>query len=188
MQINFEDNPMTTTGTYNYIRKFMFHFRKRNCKTYTFYLQAEQRCYDSCPAGYANLTGVNICVQCDYSCSSCLNDGKTCLTCPSSSFRTKSGTTCPCNNGYFDNKVAICAICDYTCLTCQTISTNCLSCDSTRTKTSSNACLCNTGLFDNGTSNPVCSTCDYTCATCSTTSTHCLTCSPTSNRLLTSSN
>lgn len=40
IQLNFENNPMTTSGTYNYIRKFMFHFRIRNCVTYTFYLQA----------------------------------------------------------------------------------------------------------------------------------------------------
>lgn len=32
IQINFENNPMTTSGTYNYIRKFMFHFRSEIVK------------------------------------------------------------------------------------------------------------------------------------------------------------
>ena len=45
--------------------------------------------------------GAAICVSCPYPCLTCDSTG--CLTCNPTSRRTKSGTTCTCQQGYFDN-------------------------------------------------------------------------------------
>jgi len=45
--------------------------------------------------------GAAICASCNYACLTCDSTG--CLTCNATAKRTKSGTTCVCQQGYFDD-------------------------------------------------------------------------------------
>lgn len=115
---------------------------------------------------YSGAIGVETCLSCDYTCSTCTNSTH-CLTCNSSMFRiyqSAVSTYCTCMTGYYDvTNIEQCQQCSYTCKTCSLSRTNCLSCPDTRNFTF-NSCPCNDGLFDDMvSSNPTCSGCLYMC-------------------------
>ena len=104
------------------------------------------------------------CGSCHYSCYTC-TDTNVCTSCPST--RTLSGSTCPCNNGYYDAGVATCSSCHYSCFLCDNSST-CTSCNTTffRTmNTTTYLCDCIIGYYDIS-STQTCGACHTTCYTC----------------------
>lgn len=74
-------------------------------------------------------------------------------------------SSCPCNNGYFDNNTAICAICHVTCATCDgPTQYDCLSCNNLKFRSlQSGQCMCKTSYYDY---NLTCYACHYTCYNC----------------------
>ena len=58
-----------------------------------------------------------MCQTCDYSCLTCVTTAKNCTSCNVGVNRV-SGSTCPCDVGYFDNGLAACAPCNLACQTC----------------------------------------------------------------------
>jgi proprotein convertase subtilisin/kexin type 5 len=140
--------------------------------------------------GYLDL-GLAICsyVSCQYYCLTCANINS-CASCDSSSQRTFNGSSCPCNNNYYDDGIDMgCLKCHYSCLTCTSSSnTACLSCNSNNYRTYMNynkSCPCMSKYY-NVNNVAVCSLCQYSCQTC-TTSSACATCNITRGRNQTTS-
>lgn len=107
---------------------------------------------------YDDLTSLT-CPQCHYTCKTC-NGGTSsqCITCLSTSFRTHTSNSCPCNSGYYDAGAAVCVICHYTCRTATctgATATTCATCNAAKMRTyiAGTTCGCMTGYFDNSTSN-----------------------------------
>lgn len=120
-----------------------------------------------CSPKYYSAGGrVEVCLPCDYTCSTCTNSTH-CLTCNATLFRlfqSSVSTYCICSTGYYDvTNMEQCQACSYTCQTCSLNSLNCLRCPPTRNFTF-NSCPCNDGLFDDLVSrNPTCQGCLYLC-------------------------
>ena len=116
----------------------------------------------ACLDGYYD-NSVAVCVLCGYQCLTCNVGG--CLTCDSSAHRSRSGVTCPCGTGYYDDgSHSICANCQYSCLTC-TAPTACTSCDSLLFRTadaSTNLCACAAKFYEDLAS-LTCLPCIYHC-------------------------
>ncbi|EAS03999.2 EGF-like domain protein (macronuclear) [Tetrahymena thermophila SB210] len=143
-----------------------------------------------------------LCVSCDWSCSTCSQTGIDCQTCDST--RTLQNVTdqqgnihnlCVCNPNYYSvypNKQ--CLKCHYSCQYCTGPGQyDCTSCESTAFRVqgtlNSNgitfSCNCMVGYFD-AAGQYQCKTCPYDCKTCVRDSVNqeCLTCDPASNRQL----
>lgn len=113
-----------------------------------------------------------------------------CLTCNANHKRTLSGTSCPCNDGFYDDgSNGMCLACDYSCKTC-TSAAACSSCNSLIKRISdptstSPFCICDTKFYED-TSTLTCKPCLYHCATCSV-SNRCDTCDSVKFRSLNTS-
>jgi hypothetical protein len=77
-----------------------------------------------CDANYFDtgdlVTGNVICSGCDITCGTCENLSNVCTSCIAADFRYLLGTSCVCNNGFFNPTVPskACLPCNYTCQTC----------------------------------------------------------------------
>jgi proprotein convertase subtilisin/kexin type 5 len=109
---------------------------------------------------------------------SCTTSATNCITCDGSSqFRTLSGSSCICSNGYFDPGTGspICVMCSNACATCNSNFSNCLTCAGTiSTRLAAPSCACKAKFYDDGSSAD-CQSCHYSCRTC-TNGLACLTC------------
>ncbi len=88
---------------------------------------------------------VAACALCENNCLTCNGAATTnCLTCDSNNHRVLSGSTCICQDGYYDdNTNAMCQACHYSCQTC----------------TSSSSCACDPAknrVLDSGTGLCIC--------------------------------
>ena len=132
-----------------------------------------------CATGFYD-DGTNVgCIACDYTCTKCSGPG-VCTECDSSKNRAITNTSCPCQQGYYDNQVVQCATCPSTCLSCT--AAGCTSCAASNKRVLSNySCPCVIGFFDLSS---VCTVCDLTCVTCSGTYTTCTSCNASFYRAL----
>ena len=140
-----------------------------------------------CVVGYINAADTSVtpaCIagSCSYTCSGlCQGTASNCTACVGGTYRTLTGSSCPCDTGYFNNGVAICAACSTKCRSCTALTT-CTDCYNTQFRSlSGSSCNCLTGYYDDGTD--VCAACSYKCLTCTTSSTNCATCAGGATRL-----
>ena len=73
-----------------------------------------------------------LCPPCNVVCLTCVGPTtNNCTTCDDPNvFRTLFGSSCPCNNYYYETNLAVCGTCDYSCYTCTgTNNTACLTCN-----------------------------------------------------------
>lgn len=68
LSFNFNGGPVSTLSSFNFVRANMVHWLERQCRTFTYYLHAQAKCYDVCPSGFAENTTFNYCQECDYTC------------------------------------------------------------------------------------------------------------------------
>lgn len=114
----YASNAALNQITYNAI-----YFAIRNCTLPTYYDPVNYTCVDSslmCVNSVADGAPGYVCNPCHYSCENCTIGGNSnaCSICPINSFRTKTGTACPCNTGYTDVGVATCQLCNKTLVGC----------------------------------------------------------------------
>ncbi|KAL4508839.1 hypothetical protein ABPG73_006225 [Tetrahymena malaccensis] len=145
-------------------------------------------CYQTCPNNY--YFSVNQCLKCDVSCSTCINDSKSCTQCSDTYYPLYTNQahspfmcyqTCP-NNYYFS--VNQCLQCDVSCSTCITDSKSCTQCSDTYyplyTNQAHSPFMCYQTCPNNYyLSNNQCLQCDISCSTCITDSKSCTQCSDT---------
>lgn len=141
----------------------------------------------ACLDGYYD-SGQAVCQPCLYSCLKC-TAASVCSECDSTTHRTLSATTCPCDTGFFDTltNTPTCAPCSTKCLTCVNSTNYCLTCNDSNFRTlsaTSNTCVCTARYYDDGI-NVKCAACLYHCATC-TNGSRCETCSSTASRYMAS--
>ena len=90
-------------------------------------------------------------MPCHYSCQNCTSarNQSRCSRCDSTYFRVLTGTSCPCQDGYFDNNTLLCIICNSSCLTCfNELPNGCLSCNATLNRILVSAeCICDVGYI-----------------------------------------
>ena len=67
--VRFDQFPFPSVSSYKIARLNLLHWRQRQCTTPAYYyLEAETKCYDTCPSGYANNSAQRFCQKCDYKC------------------------------------------------------------------------------------------------------------------------
>ncbi|KRX07476.1 Insulin-like growth factor binding protein, N-terminal [Pseudocohnilembus persalinus] len=85
-----------------------------------YYLQAEMKCYLTCPTGYYNDSANNACTSCPSTCQSC-TDQNTCQSCTQGNYLDQTTNTCSstCQDGtYADSTTNNCEQCDSSCSSC----------------------------------------------------------------------
>jgi len=109
-----------------------------------------------CAVGYFENT-LKLCEVCSYPCSTCTGTAGNCTACKGTN-RNNNFPNCTCAAGFFDDGInANCVACDYKCATCSGSAANCLSCSNlNRAVSNTTKCDCNTGWYDQGSSNVVC--------------------------------
>lgn len=130
--------------------------------TFNRVLQPSTTSYCACNIQYYDITNVQQCQKCSYTCLTCSQTSSNCLSCPSTRYLLSS--SCPCTSGLFDDMISnnsTCSSCLYMCETCDS-SYSCLTCPSTRFLNSSNLCACLSGYYDTLT-NKLCQACHPTC-------------------------
>lgn len=143
-----------------------------------------------CDVGYIDAADTSVsptCISgsCSYTCPGlCRSTAAACTACNGGMFRTLSGTTCPCDLGYFDNGVELCVICDNKCKSCTTAATTCTDCYNTQYRSLvGSSCNCLSGYYEAGSD--ICGACSYKCSTCSGASTTCTACAGSTTRTTT---
>ncbi|CAD8075967.1 unnamed protein product [Paramecium primaurelia] len=130
--------------------------------------------------------GMVKCQKCHHSCGTCGGiEELDCINCIDTDHRYQIGTTCLCNEGYYDAGLPVCEKCSYKCKGCQKQSESCVSCpdNSFRQFVSGfNRCQCIQRYYDDG-QNEVCQKCHYSCLRCNDIETKCELCSIESNRI-----
>lgn len=131
------------SNTMNEVQINMLFFAFRTCvDTNQFYYPNNLECVSTCPSnsiattpsGYGSADFL-LCNPCHYSCATCNTgqDSNDCASCPPgvTSFRSPSGTSCPCDPGYADIGETTCATCNQAipgCVSCLS-SSICTDCD-----------------------------------------------------------
>ncbi len=126
-------------------------------------------CVSGCPIMQYN-SGQNRCLQCYYSCYTCVNASNYCTQCNLTRDHRVMDTSnhCNCIIKWYDSPTTPeCQPCHYSCLTCSEAGkSQCLSCNSTAPRTLDQAeCPCNQGYYDNGLTEG-CNQCHYSCYYC----------------------
>lgn len=95
-------------------------------------------------------------IACEFRCKTCQFTDSQCLSCPDLSNRLLDTVNlkCPCAYGFMENNVITCIPCSYKCGECVTTITTCSSCkvNSFRTWDAVSDCPCNSGYYDDGSS------------------------------------
>lgn len=119
--------------------------------------------YCGCNVGFYEDPTSKLCVNCNYSCYTCINPNS-CATCLVTTLRVldPSSQQCLCPAvGYFDKALTpVCEACDPTCYTCTTAATYCTGCNTAvtfRTLTTTHTCVCSDGYFQSSSSTVICS-------------------------------